>query len=255
MLGAIAGDIIGSAYKGQAPGTGDFPLFDERSRFTDGTVLTAAIGFAIMTDRDYASALRIFGRLYPMAGYSGFFQAWLAQDFPEPYSSLDSGAAMRAGPIGLAFRQQDEVLREAESSAVVTHRDRGGVAGAQAVALAVHLGRRGLGKAALRRELGQRFGYDLERRLEDLLRADGEPVPRDTVPRALIAFLESEDFEEAVRFAVSLGGETDTLACIAGGVAHAHYGEVPPDIVQQVRRLLPRDLLQIVDDFAQAFGP
>ncbi len=255
MLGAIAGDVIGSGYRARPPATGAFPLFTEASRFTDGTVLTAAIGFAIMTDRDYASALRIFGRLYPMAGYSGFFQAWLTQEFPEPYSSLDCAAAVRASPVGFAFAQREEVLREARSSAEVTHRDQHGIAGAQAVALAIHLGRRGVSKASLRRELSERFGYDLDRRMEDLLRDAGGTSTRDMVPRALIAFLESEDFEEAVRFAVALGGQTGTLACIAGGVAHAHYGAVPPEIVQEVRRRLPQDLLQIVDDFAQNYGP
>jgi ADP-ribosylglycohydrolase len=208
-----------------------------------------------MTDRDYASALRIFGRLYPMAGYSGFFQAWLTQEFPEPYSSLDCVAAVRASPVGFAFPQQDEVLREAQTSAEVTHRDQHGIAGAQAVALAVHLGRRGASKTSLRCELSERFGYDLDRRMEDLLRDADKATTRDMVPRALIAFLEGEDYEEAVRFAVSLGGQTGTLACIAGGVAHAHYGSVPPEIVQQVRQRLPQDILQIVDDFTQSYGP
>jgi ADP-ribosylglycohydrolase len=190
-----------------------------------------------------------------MAGYSGFFQAWLTQEFPEPYSSLDCAAAVRANPVGFAFSEREEVLREARSSAEVTHRDQQGIAGAQAVALATHLSRRGENKASLRRELSERFGYDLERRMEDLLRGGDRTPTRDLVPRALIAFLESEDFEEAVRFAVALGGQTGTLACIAGGIAHAHYGTVPPEIVQEVRRRLPADILQIVDDFAQSYGP
>lgn len=254
MLGAIAGDVIGSIYESRPVKTTEFPLFTDRSCFTDDTVLTVAVAFAIMTDGDYGAALRIFGRLYPLAGYGGFFQAWLAQDDPEPYNSWGNGSAMRVSPVGLAFDGVDKVIDEAESCAEVTHNHPEGIKGAQAMALAVYLARKGAGKDAIKHEIATRFGYDLDRTLDEIRPAYKLDVScPGSVPEAIIAFLEGEDFEDTVRLAVSLGGDSDTLACMAGAIAHAHYKEVPREIVREVRSRLPKDLLQIVDEFCEKY--
>jgi ADP-ribosylglycohydrolase len=254
MLGAIAGDIIGSVFEFNPTQRADFPLFTDESRFTDDTVLTAAVAFAIMTDGDYASAMRIFGRLYPLAGYGAMFREWLMSPVPKPYNSFGNGAAMRVCPIGFAFGSVPEVLAEAKRSAACTHNHPEGIKGAQAVALAVFLARQGEAKDTIKQEIVTRFGYDLSRTIAEIKPnySFNETCQR-TVPEALTAFLEGRDFEETIRLAVSLGGDADTLACIAGGIAHAFAGELPADVSRQVRARLPKDLLEIIDDFCAKY--
>jgi ADP-ribosylglycohydrolase len=252
VLGAIAGDIIGSVYEFAPIKTTDFPLFEARSCFTDDTVLTVAVAFALMTDRDYASALRMFGRLYPLAGYGGFFNNWLAADWPTPYGSYGNGSAMRVSPIGFGCASEAEVLEEARRSAEVTHNHPEGIKGAQATALAVYMCRRGATKQEIRREIMARFGYRLDRTLDEIRPSYSfDQTCPGTIPPAFAAFLAGVDYEQTVRLAVSLGGDADTLACIAGGLAHAFHGEVPAAIAEEVRRRLPADLLEIVDDFEE----
>ena len=166
MIGAIAGDIIGSDYERKPIKTKDFPLFSDGSTFTDDTVLTIAIAHALQNDRDYAKSLRMFGRKYPNAGYGKSFITWIAVDGHPPYGSWGNGAAMRVSPIGWACSSVDEVLLEAERSAVVSHNHPEGIKGAQAVALAVYLARIGSTKTKIKTEITDRFGYDLERTLD-----------------------------------------------------------------------------------------
>ena len=163
MLGAIVGDIIGSVYEHQPIKTKDFPLFSDDSRYTDDTVLTVAIAHALLNDRDYALSLRTWGRKYPDAGYGNSFITWLAVDGHPPYGSWGNGSAMRVSPIGWLCSSIDEVLREAERSAVVSHNHPEGIKGAQAVALAVYLARTDGTKAEIKNEITNRFGYALER--------------------------------------------------------------------------------------------
>jgi ADP-ribosylglycohydrolase len=256
MFGAIAGDIIGSVYEYKPCRKAGFPLFQTDCIFTDDTVLTVATAFALMTDGDYAQNYKIFGRLYPAAGYGENFQRWLAADSTESYGSWGNGAAMRVSPIGLAFDSVDEVLAEAERSAVVTHDHPEGIKGAQAVALAVLLGRQGVTKDDIRREISERFAYDLDRSLSDVQRGYAYEVSsQKSVPEAIIAFLAAEDYEQAVRNAVLLGGDADTQACIAGAIAEAFFGGVPAEIASEVRQRLPRDLYQVVDDFYSKYLP
>lgn len=255
MLGAIAGDVIGSVYEARPIKTTDFPLFERGSTFTDDTVLTVAIGHAILEGTDYASALRRFGRRYPAAGYGGMFYNWVFRDATGPYNSYGNGSAMRVSPVGHAFDTVDEVLDEAEKSAAVTHNHPEGIKGAQATALAVFLARTGEDKDAIRRDVAALFDYDLDRKLDDIRGTYGFDVScQGSVPESLIAFLESNDFEDAVRKAISLGGDTDTMAAIAGGVAEAFYGEVPEKISWGVRQRLPEDLLEVVDEFSSRYG-
>ncbi len=254
MIGAIAGDIIGSIYEFRPIKTKDFPLFQPRSRFTDDTVLTVAIAEAILSGRPYAQSVREIGRRYPGAGYGGFFNDWLHSDDPKPYNSWGNGSAMRVSPVGFAFDTLDEVLGEAKKTADFTHNHPEGVRGAQATALAVFLARLGHSKEEIREQIGLRFGYDLSRTVDDI--RPGYSFNESclgTVPQAMIAFLDSTSYEDAIRNAVSLGGDSDTLACITGGIAQAFYGDVPEHIQARVREILPMDLLETVEIFSKKY--
>jgi len=255
VLGAIAGDIIGSCYEYDQIKTKDFPLFGPGCCFTDDTVLTVAIAQAILTDGDYQKAVRSIGRRYPHAGYGGFFARWLASEDPKPYKSWGNGSAMRVSPVGFAFDAIEDVLREAARSAEFTHNHPEGVKGAQATALAVRLARTVKDKDLIRKEITGRFGYKLDRTLDEIrpkYRFD-ESCQR-TVPEAIVAFLESSSYEDAVRNAVSLGGDSDTLACITGGIAEAFYGPVDPPIRRKVRDILSVELWEISETFCVKFG-
>jgi ADP-ribosylglycohydrolase len=254
VIGAIAGDVIGSVHEGAGTKTTSFPLFQSGSRFTDDTVLTVATAHAILTGTSYQEAYRTFGRRHPDAGYGGMFIQWLMSPEPRPYNSRGNGSAMRVVPIGLAFSTVDEVLREAQRSAAVTHDHPEGIRGAQAVALAVLLARSGESKEKIRQEIAARFGYDLDRRVEDIRADYGFDVScQGSVPEAIIAFLDSRDVEDAIRLAISLGGDADTQATIAGGIAHAWDGDIPTSMVGPVRDRLPAEFLRIVDRFQQEY--
>lgn len=251
MLGAIAGDIIGSVYEFSPIKTEAFPLFHEESRFTDDTVMTVAVAEAILGDGDYGASMHALGRRYPRAGYGRNFMRWLQSDAPKPYKSLGNGSAMRVSPVGLAFDSEERVLTEAWRSAVVSHDHPEGIKGAQATALAVFLAKSGAGKPAIRREVESRFGYNLNRTLAGIRPSYRFDVScQGTVPEAIIAFLESSDYEDAVRKAVSLGGDSDTLACITGGIAAAYYRSISAHIVSTVRSLLPEEFIVIIDRFS-----
>jgi ADP-ribosylglycohydrolase len=254
MLGAIAGDVIGSIYERDGIKTTDFPLFGPHNRFTDDTVMTIAVAHAILEQTDYAAAMKQFGRRYPNAGYGSTFINWLFQAEVQPYNSWGNGSAMRVSSIGFAFDTVEQVLAEAERSATVSHNHPEGIKGAQATALAVFLARQGEDKAHLRREISRRFGYNLARTVEEI-RPDYrfDVSCQGSVPEAMIAFLDSNNYEEAVRLAVSLGGDSDTLACIAGGIAQAYYQDLPPEIIETVRLGLPPDFLSVVDRFNEKY--
>lgn len=250
MIGAMAGDIIGSVYEARPIKTTEFPLFRPGSRFTDDSVLTAAVAQAILESVDYATAVRAIGRRYPNAGYGGTFIQWLFSDEMGPYNSWGNGSAMRVAPVGWAFDTADAVLREAEASAAITHSHAEGIKGAQAVALAVFRARHGASKVEIREETAVRFGYDLDRTVDQIRPGYRFDVScQGSVPESMIAFFESDDWETAVRLAISFGGDSDTMACIAGAIAEAFYGGVPDDVVAETRQRLPHDLLAIVDKF------
>lgn len=255
MIGAIAGDVIGSVHEGTLAQIKDFPLFVPASTFTDDTVLSVAVASAILHGEDYAAALRRWGRRYPRAGYGGWFYRWLMQNEAGPYNSFGNGSAMRVAPIGWAFDELEEVLRQAAESARVTHNHPEGIKGAQAVAAAILYARRGRTKDEIARLLCERFGYDCTLGLDAWRRRGGFDVScQGTVPAAAAAFLESADFEDAIRNAVSLGGDTDTLACIAGALAEAHYGGVPPAIRTEVLCRLDDPLRSEVAEFVRTYG-
>lgn len=254
MIGAIAGDIIGSAYEFGRTKSKEFPLFGPGSGFTDDTVMTVAIAQAILTDGDYRRAALDFGRRYPHAGYGGSFAHWLVAKDPRPYGSYGNGSAMRASPVGFAFDTVDDVLREAARSAAFSHNHPEGIKGAQATALAILVARTERDKARIREEIVSKFGYDLARTVDGIRPDYGHDEScQKTVPEAIICFLESDSYEDCVRNAVSLGGDADTLACIAGGIAEAYYGPVAPGIVRKVREILAPELWRITEDFCSRF--
>ena len=254
MLGAIAGDIIGSVYEGRPLKSKDFPLFSARSRFTDDTVLSVAVAKSLLSGRAYEETVRDLGRAYPGAGYGASFRNWLFADEPKPYKSWGNGSAMRVSPVGFACSSRESVLQEAEKSAAITHNHPEGIKGAQATALAVFLARQGADKDLLKREIEQGFGYELSRSVEEIRPEYGFDVScQGSVPEAIIAFLGSVCYEDAVRNAVSLGGDSDTQACIAGGIAEAFYREIPEEILREVKSRLTEELWAIVEEFYRVY--
>jgi ADP-ribosylglycohydrolase len=250
VIGAIAGDIIGSVYEYHNIKTKEFPLFHPRCAFTDDTVLTVAVADAILSARPYLDTIREVGLRYPHADYGGSFMGWLHSKNPQPYNSWGNGSAMRVSPVGFAFDSEDQVLAQARLSAVITHNHPEGVKGAQATALAIYLARKGSSKEQIRARIAAQFGYDLTRTLDDIRpRYSYDVSCQGTVPPAILAFLESVSFEDALRNAISVGGDSDTLACITGGIAEAFYGGVPQEIREQVKALLTPDLWQITEAF------
>lgn len=256
MIGAIAGDIIGSVYEARPIKRKDFPLFHPQARFTDDSVLTLAVAKAILEGSSYKETMIELGRRHPRAGYGGSFARWLQAADPRPYNSWGNGAAMRVSPVGFAFASADEVLREAERTAAPSHNHPEGIKGAQAVAMAIFLARMTQSKDTLAAEIERRFGYRLNRSVDDI-RPDYrfDVSCQGSVPEAIISFLDSDSWEDAVRNAVSLGGDSDTLACIAGGIAEAFYGSVPEPVCKRVSRLLTGDLLRIMSQFNERYGP
>jgi ADP-ribosylglycohydrolase len=249
MLGAMIGDIVGSVYEWHNIKTTDFILFKNQCFFTDDSVLTAATAKALMTDGDYTKAYQDFARRYPGRGYGGNFNGWIYLDHPKPYNSWGNGSAMRVSPVGFAFDTVVEVLAEAERSAVVTHNHPEGIKGAQSTALAVLMARQNATQKDIRAEISRRFGYNLDRTLEEIRPTYSFDVScQGSVPEAIIAFLESRDYEDAIRKAISIGGDSDTIACITGGIAEAFYG-IPENIVEEGYLVLPDEFIIIIEDF------
>lgn len=254
MIGAVAGDIIGSIYERNPIKTEDFPLFHTTSRITDDSVMSLAVAQAILGDKNYGREMKILGQAFPNAGYGGNFQKWIFESEIVPYNSWGNGSAMRVGPVGFAFDTAEEVLREARASAEVSHDHPEGIKGAQAVALAILMARQGASKDEIRTNLTASFFYDLDRTVEEIRPAYQFNVScMGSVPEAIIAFLDSTDYESAVRKAVSLGGDTDTQACIAGAIAEAYYKYIPPAIIAEVKRILPGVLWEILEKFEKEY--
>jgi ADP-ribosylglycohydrolase len=255
MLGAISGDIIGSVFEVRSIKTTDFPLFSESSTFTDDTVLTIAIADSIRNNIPYAINLKKYYKRYPFAGYGGSFRNWAASESMEPYYSWGNGSAMRVSPVGFAFEDLHEVLAEAERSAAVTHNHPEGIKGAQAVAAAIFLARKGSDKNEIKRFIEDRFSYDLNEPLDEIREYYRFDVScQGSVPQSIISFLEADDVEDAIRKAISLGGDSDTMACIAGGIAHAYYKKIPDQIAQTVLNLLDEELRITAYDFMNTYA-
>jgi ADP-ribosylglycohydrolase len=252
MIGAIAGDMIGSPYESCPIKTVSFPMTVDA--FTDDTVLTVAVAHAILTDTDYRTSIKSYAQQYPNLPYGGSFWHWIWDPKSIPYCSYGNGSAMRVSPVGFAFESIEEVMVQARRSAELSHNHPEGIKGAQATALAVFLARKNEDKATIRRQIETRFAYNLGCLVDDIRAGYCFDVScQGSVPESIIAFLDSEDYETAVKNAISLGGDADTMACIAGAIAQAYYKTMPAEIVRQVRQHLPGALLAVLDQFSERF--
>ena len=234
MLGAIFGDIVGSVYEFNNTADLHFPLLSRYSRPTDDSIMTLAVARALMEtwgqpDDAIRAALvremRDFGARYPNGGYGGRFSDWLSADDPQPYGSFGNGSAMRVSPVGWLCGTMEGTLHMARLTAEVTHNHPEGIKGAQAIAAGVFLARAGQDKDAILRSLTERFHYDLTRTLDEIRPTYGfYEICQKSVPEAIRAFYEGETYEDVIRRAVALGGDSDTIACMAGALAEAYYG-------------------------------
>ena len=263
MYGAILGDIVGSPYEFDCNNykAKDFPLFSRRSDFTDDTVMTLAVAKALLSTRGQDDAaiktalvreMQQLGRAYPDRGYGTHLGGWLYEDDPQPYQSYGNGSAMRVSPAAWLSESMEEALHLAQLTAEVTHDHPEGIKGAQAVVAAIFLARTGQSKAEIKAYAECKFGYDLNHTCDEI-RPTYHHVEscQETVPQAIAAFLESSDFEDALRTAVSLGGDSDTLAAITGSIAEAFYG-VPEELRQECYKRLPPELTEILHEWEGA---
>lgn len=254
MLGAIAGDIIGSTHEWARTKSKDFDLFAPGSTFTDDSVMTVAVAECLLDSTDYVDAFHRYFDSYPSAGYGGMFLRWAARKRREPYHSYSNGAAMRVSPIAWALPTLEGALAEAARSAAVTHDHPEGIRGAEAVTAAIFLARQGEPKTSIGRFVSARFGYDLSTPLDDIRpHYDFDGSSQGSVPQSIIAFLESTGYEDAVRNAISLGGDADTMACIAGAIAEAFYGSVPAPIENRVLAVLDPSLTSTMRRFRDRY--
>ena len=233
MLGAIVGDIVGSVYEFDNHRSKDFPLFREDSTFTDDTILSIATADALMHyEWDFAAKYREYGKKYP-SSYGNSFLKWIHDDEAGPYDSFGNGSAMRVSPISWFVNHDHRVMFLAEKSAGVTHNHPEGIKGAQATAMAIFWARRGVPRNRIRRDLESMFGYDTSVSVEELQKTyEYNETCQRTVPEAFRCFYEATDFEDAIRNAISIGGDSDTVAAIAGSMAEAKWG-VPEEIERE----------------------
>ena len=256
MWGAVIGDIAGSRFEGSRGGPKDFELFHRRCTYTDDTVCTAAVAQILVNDGKPDSTLQQWCRRHPGRGYGGAFRKWIASDVPAPYGSFGNGAAMRVSPVALLYRRAslEDALAVSDRVTKITHDHPEGIKGARAVTKAIWLALRGEDADVVRCEISKRYGYDLERSIEDIRPSHRFDVTcQGTVPTALVCALESASLEDAVRSAVSLGGDSDTLAAIAGAIGEALHG-LPEQLVQTVRERYLRDAEDITGALDALYG-
>ena len=260
MLGSIIGDTVGSVYEFNNIKTTDFPLFSARSNYTDDSIMTMAVASWLLKDPQHGMAtleesMVEFAKQFPcpMGGYGGMFHKWLFGGYKrEPYNSWGNGSAMRVSAVGWMFDTIEETERVARISAEVTHNHPEGIKGAQATAAAMFLARNGKSKDEIRNYISNTYGYNLNRTCEEIRPVYGwEPSCQGTVPEAIVAFIDSTDFESAIRLAVSLGGDSDTLACITGGIAEAFYNDIPGEIATTVWSKLPEIFKEIMKEMGK----
>lgn len=251
MIGAILGDIIGSRFEFSKLRIKSeyFELFTKDNYFTDDTVMTIATADAIMNNKDFAQTYQEWGKKYPNAGYGGMFDSWLHSRNPKPYNSFGNGSAMRVSPIGWLYNDLKTVFDKAEESAIVTHNHEEGLKGAVSIAGCIYLARNKTPKKIIKEFVETYFGYDLSKTVADIrLIYDFDETCQGSVPESIICFLEGNNYEDVVRKAVSLGGDTDTQACIAGSIAEAYYG-IPDKYICKLDNYLPEDMLDIIVQF------
>lgn len=262
MIGAILGDIIGSLYEfDRGNKSKDFPLFSEKSTYTDDTVMTLAVCMAFLDAQPDASddcilqilanRMRQFGKMYPNAGYGGMFRRWLRNPDCKAYNSFGNGSAMRVSSVAWLYNDIDAVRHAARLSAVITHNHPEGIKGAEATAAAIFLARTGCSKAEIKEYIEHEFGYALNRTCDEIRpNYHHTETCMETVPEAITAFLEGNSFEDVIRTAVSLGGDCDTLTAIAGSIAEGFYG-IPDELKEECYNRLPEPLLKVLKAFEE----
>ncbi|WP_457558733.1 ADP-ribosylglycohydrolase family protein [Candidatus Harpocratesius sp.] len=276
MLGAIFGDIVGSIYEFKEIPKEKFLLLNPKAYFTDDTVLTIAVAEFLLTnenltnenliDKNLSDLLQRYGRRYKNCGFGANFRKWMMSSTPQPYNSWGNGSAMRVSPVGFFYSTEEEVIQVAEKTAKITHNHIEGIKGAQATALAIFLARnKRNSKEKILQYLEYRFNYDLhtplqiEKNRSKIKSKQEKKVStaknfevscQKTVPLAIRAFLESRNFPDTIRKAISLGGDTDTIACIAGGIAESFYG-IPKPIINYTKQKLPSEFIAVIDKFQQ----
>lgn len=260
MIGAIIGDIVGSRFEFNNYRATDFELFTEESTFTDDTVCTIAVAHWLLVSSErgvtsaerFATMLKKWCNKYPNESYGARFSQWIASPAkqPAPYNSFGNGAAMRISPVGDYFSSLDDTLHYSDMVTGVTHNHPEGIKGARAIAEAIFLARKGVGKDEMKSTIERTYGYDLSASCQTI-RAHNQfdETCQVTVPQAIVAFLESRDFEDAIRLAVSIGGDSDTIAAITGGLAEVYYKDIPPEFVDEVKERLPQEMQKILRDF------
>lgn len=262
MIGSIIGDIVGSIYEFTPNNikTKQFELFNPNGSYTDDSILTFATADWLLHGGEVAHYYSKYGEKYPwpMGGYGGGFKLWLVrsirhQDY-RPYNSCGNGSAMRVGPVGWAFDTIEEILAKAKESAECTHNHPEGIKGAQATALAIMMARHGCDKNEIRSEIEKRFEYDLQFTCEQIRPTyTWGGTCQDSVPQAIVAFLDGEDYEDSIRNAISIGGDSDTIGCITGSIAEAYFG-VPADLRNSAMNYLPEEFQSIISEFENKFG-
>ena len=257
VIGAILGDIAGSQFEFNRPENLDYKhceLFTNRCSYTDDMIMTLAVKKAILADADFTKTMREVGQPYPYSGYGGRFYEWMYGENPKPYNSFGNGSAMRVSFVGEHFDALEDVISMAEKSAEVTHNHPEGIKGAQATAACIYLARTGKSKQKIKEYIETIFGYNLSRTCDEI-----RPTYyfnescQGTVPESIIAFLESTDYESAIRLTISLGGDADTMGAITGGIAEAYYKEIPQYIREEVLKRLPNEFIDIMQRFYEMF--
>lgn len=256
MLGAIIGDIIGSVYEVNNHRTTDFPLFTEASHVSDDSVLTLAVADSLLNKTSYFNSYRAWGRKFPDAGYGKFFKQWLHSDSEERGVSFGNGAAMRVSPVAYYCNTLEEVLTEARLSAEPTHGHQDAIQGAQAIAACIFLARTGSSREEIKQYVENTFGYALDKTLPWLREHNQfDSTAPGSVPEAITVFLLSDDYESTIRNAVSIGGDTDTIACMAGGIAEAFYQSIPDHMIREAVNRMPPEFKVILEKFMNTYIP
>ncbi len=261
ILGAVCGDVIGSLYEGKALRTKDynFEMFSPFMHYTDDTVLTVAVAQWLLEDRMLSHENLIdcyvsFVRTYPHAKFSSTFKKWIISEDHKPYYAKSNGSAMRVSAVGYVFETIEDTLKAAKITAEVSHNHPEGIAGAQATAAAVFMARKGYSKEQIRQFIEKKFDYNLHRKYDDIKTTYTCHVScAKTVPESIICFLESVSYKDCIRMAISMGGDADTMAAIAGAIAAAYYGEIPDEICDFVLGKLPIEMLEIIEQFNNIF--
>ena len=262
LMGAILGDIAGSIYEFDPHKSTDINLQDKRMDYTDDTIMTIAVADWILNDKRHTmnglvERMQQWGRRYPhpMGAYGNMFSQWLRSDNPMPYNSWGNGSAMRVSAVGFAFDTLEETMNVAKKCAEVTHNHPEGIKGAQATAAAIFMARTGSTKKEIRRFITDTFGYNLDRSCDDIRPTYGfDGSCQGTVPESIIAFLDSKDYEDALRLCISLGGDADTMGAITGAIAGAYYNKMPYALYEFGMEKLPKDIQNVVGLFNSKYG-